>query len=73
MRPNIVSRARQLRSGRVLRVGVAGPGRLTGSVAEELKDSMLVMWFTRVDGPLDVDLELVLPTIKVCFNVELWP
>lgn len=56
MRPKIVSRARQLRSGRVLRVGVAGPGQLVGSVAEELKDSTLVMWLTRVDGPLDVDL-----------------
>ena len=56
MRPKIVSRARQLRSGRVLRVGVAGPGQLAGSVAKELKDSTLVMWLTRVDGPLDVDL-----------------
>jgi hypothetical protein len=71
-RPKIVSRDRQLRSARVLRVGVAGLDQLAGSAAEELKDSMLVMWFTRVNGPLDVDLQLVLPTFNACFNVELW-
>ena len=46
---------------------------LVGSVAEELKDSMLVMWFTRVNEPLDVDLQLVLPTFNACFTVEPWP
>jgi hypothetical protein len=53
--PPAAVRARQLRWARLLRVGVTGLGRLTGTVAKELTDSKLVKWFTDVDGLLSVD------------------
>jgi hypothetical protein len=34
---------------------VAGLGRLTGSVAKELENSIFMEWSTNVDGPLDVE------------------
>ena len=67
-----MSRDPQLRPGRVLRSGLGSLGPLLGSVAEELKDSMLVEWFTRRCGPLGVDLRLVWTTFNEWFNVELW-
>ena len=45
MWPEIVSRDPQLRSARVLRFGLASLGRLMGSAAEKLSDSMLAMRF----------------------------
>ena len=45
-------------------------GRLTGTVAEELTDSKVVKWFTDVDGPLGVDLQLVSRPLTKWFNVE---
>ena len=42
---NVVSRARQLRSARLLRIWAAALGRLDGSVAEKLGDSKLAMRF----------------------------
>ena len=41
-------------------------------MAEKLKDSMIMEWFTRVDGPVDDDLRLVQRTRNACFNVETW-
>ena len=41
-----------------------------GSVAEKLKDSMIMQWFTRVDGPVDGDFPLVWRTLNACLNVE---
>ena len=42
---NVMSRARQLRSARLLRIWAATLGRLDGSVAEKLGDSKMVMHF----------------------------
>ena len=42
---NVVSRARQLRSARLLRVRAAALDRLSGSVAEKLADSKVAMHF----------------------------
>ena len=52
----VVSRDRQLRSGRVLRVGVASLGRLARAMAKELKEPILNERSTCVGGLLDVDL-----------------
>ena len=72
-RPEIVSRDRKLRPGRLLCVRVAGLGQWTGTVAEKLTDSILTRWSTRVDGPLDVDLWLARQTFNVWSNVDMWP
>ena len=55
----VVSRDRQLRSGRVLRVGVASLGQLTRAMDKELKDSDLTERSTCAGGPLDVELQRV--------------
>ena len=60
-----MSRAPQLRSGRVLRFGSASSDALTSSVAEELTDSKLMEWSTRRCGPLGVDLRLVRTTLNM--------
>ena len=73
MWPEIVSRDRQLRSARVLRFGLASIAPLVGSVAEELKDSILIKWSTRVVGPHGVDFVHVSRTFNEWFNVELCP
>ena len=52
----VVSRDRQLRSGRVLCVGVAVLGQLTRAMAKELKNSALAERSTCAGGPLDVEL-----------------
>ena len=65
-----MSRSRQLRSDRVLHFRLASLAPLVGSVAEKLKDSKVVEWSTRVDGPLDVDLRLVWSALNACFNIE---
>ena len=48
----VVSRDQQLRSGRVLRVGVASLGRLTRAMDKELKDSKFMERSTCAGGPL---------------------
>ena len=65
-----MSRAPQLRSGRVLCFGPASLGTLMGSVAEKLEDLMIMQWFTRVDGPVNGDFPLVWRTLNACLNVE---
>ena len=65
-----MSRDPQLRSGRVLRFGLASLGALVGSAAEKLRDSKIMEWFTRVDGRVDSDLQLVRSTSNACLNVE---
>ena len=60
----------QLRSGRVLRFGLASLGQLVGSVAEELINSMLVMRSSCRCGPLGIDLRLVCSALNACFNVD---
>ena len=50
-----MSRAPQLRSGRVLRFRPASLGTLMGSVAEELRDSKDMEWSTCRRGPLSID------------------
>ena len=70
---NVVSRDRKLRSGRILRVGVASLGRLARAMAKELKEPILIERSTCVGGLLDVDLQRVWRTRCVCFNVETWP
>ena len=42
-------------------------------MAEELKDSILMKWSTRVVGPHGVDFVHVSRTFNEWFNVELWP
>ena len=49
-------RAQQLRSARLLRVGVAYLSWLASTVAKELEDSTFMEWFTCVDGALGIDL-----------------
>ena len=70
--PPAAVRARQRRLARLLRVGVAGLGRLAGTVAEELANSKLAQSSTCVDGALGIDLLSVLATLNEWFNVELW-
>ena len=70
--PEIVSRDRQLRSVRVLRFWPASMTTLVGFVAEELTNSNLVEWSTRVVGPHGVDFVHVATTFNEWFNVELW-
>ena len=69
----VVSRDQQLRSGRILRVGVASLGRLTRAMDKELKDSDLTERSTCAGGPLDVELQRVWRTLNVWLNVEIWP
>ena len=69
----VVSRDQQLRSGRVLRVGVASFDRLTRAMDKEFKDSDLSERSTCAGGPLDVELQRVCRTINVWSNVEIWP
>ena len=68
-----MSRDRQLRSVRVLRIWLASLGALTSSVAEELKYSKFVERPMCRCGPLGVDLWLVGRTFNEWFNVELCP
>ena len=72
MWPEIVSRDRQLRSVRVLHFGLASMALLTGSVAEELKDSKAMERSTCRCGPLGVDLWFVGSAFNECFSVETW-
>ena len=67
-----MSRAPQLRSGRVLRFGPASLGTLMGSVAEELKYSNVMEPSTCRRGPLGIDLRLVWRTLNASFNVDAW-
>ena len=69
----VVSRDQQLRSGRVLRVGVASFDRLTRAMDKELKDSDLSERSTCAGGPLDVELQRVWRTLDLWLNVEIWP
>ena len=69
----VVSRDRQLRSGRVSRVGVASLGRMTRTMDKELKDSDLTERSTCAGGPLDVELQRVCRTLNVWSSVEIWP
>ena len=69
----VVSRDQQLRSGRILRVGVASLGRLTRDMDKELKDSDLTERSTCAGGPLDVELQRVCRTLNVWSSVEIWP
>ena len=73
LRPEIVSRDPQLRSARVLRFGLASLGRLMGSAAEKLSDSMRAMRFAHRGWLLGVDFVHVSRTFNERFNVELWP
>ena len=66
----VVSRDQQLRSGRILRVGVASLGRLTRAMDKELKDSKFMERSTCAGGPLDVELQRVWRTLNVWLNVE---
>ena len=68
--PPAAARARQLRWTRLLRVGVAGLGRLAGPVAEELEYSKVVEWSTGADGPRSVDLQVVWRPLNEWLNVE---
>ena len=61
----VVSRDQQLRSGRVLRVGVASFDRLTRAMDKELKDSDLSERSTCAGGPLDIELQRVWRTLNV--------
>ena len=70
---NVVSRDRQLRSGRVLRVGVASLGQVARAMARELKEYIPIERSTCVGGLLDVDLQRVWRTRHMRFNVETWP
>ena len=70
--PPAAARARQLRWTRLLRVGVAGLGRLAGPVAEELEYSKVVEWSTGADGPRSVDLQVVWRPLNEWLNVETW-
>ena len=69
----VVSRDQQLRSGRVLRVGVASLDRLTRAMDKELKGSDLIERSTCAGGPLDVELQCFWRTLNVWLNVEIWP
>ena len=70
--PEIVSRDRKRRPGRLLCVRVVSLGQWTGIVAEKLTSSILTRWPTRVDGPLSVDFVHVARTFNEWLNVELW-
>ena len=52
---NVVSRARQLRPARLLRIWAAALGRLSGSVAEELGVLKMAMRFACRGWPYGVD------------------
>jgi len=67
-----VSRAPQLRSGRVLRFRPASLGTLMGSVAEELRDSKDMEWSTCRRGPLSIDFRVIQSVLNACFNVKIW-
>ena len=62
---NVVSRDRNLRYGRVLGVRVASLGRMTRTMAKELKESKFMERSTCADGLLDVDLQRVCRTRSV--------
>ena len=68
----VVSRARQLRSERVLGFGLASMATLMGSVAEELTNSNVMEWSTCRCRPLGVDFVHVARTFNEWFNVDLW-
>ena len=68
----VVSRDRQLRSGRVLRIWAAAVARLVGSVAEKLYDSKLAMRFAYDGRLLGADSWCVWRTLNAWFNVETW-
>ena len=65
-----MSRAPQLRSGRVLRFGPASLGTLMGSVAEKLKYSNVMERSTCRRGPLGIDFRFVRSVLNACFNVD---
>ena len=68
----IVSRDRQLRSGRVLCFKLASLGPLMSTVAKELKDSELTELSTCRRGPIRIDLRLVWSALNACLNVDAW-
>ena len=73
MWPDIVSRDCQLRSDRVLCVGLASFGPLIGCVAEKQKYSNVVERLTCRYRPLGVDFVHVSRTLIAWVNVEIWP
>ena len=72
LRPEIVSRDRQLRWTRVLCFWLASMAPLMSSVAEKLRDSVLTERSTCRCWPLGVDLRLVRSALGTCFNVDAW-
>ena len=68
----IVSRDRQLRSGRVLCFRLASLGPLMSLVAEELKNSEIMELSTCRRGPIRIDLRLVWSALNACLNVDAW-
>ena len=68
--PEIVSRSRQLRSARLLCLGVVSLSQLSGTVAKELTDSIFTVWFAHRGGLLGVDLLLVWSMFNACFNMK---
>ena len=73
MWPEIVSRAPQLRFARLLGIGAANLGRLVGSAAKKLGDSILAMRFAHRGWLLCVDLQCVWRTLNVLSNVGARP
>ena len=63
---------RELRSVRVLRVGVASMVRLHGLEAVSKCGCLLVVLFHCCYGPLDGDFELAMVAFNEWFNVEIW-
>ena len=70
---NVVSRARQLRSARLLRIWAAAMGRLSGSVAEKLGDSKLAMRFACRGWHHSADLQRIWSARVASLNAAAWP
>ena len=68
-----MSRAPQLRSGRVLCIWLASMAALVGSVVEELTDSIVMKRSTCRRGPLGAYRRLVRTALNAWLNVEIWP
>ena len=66
----VVSRDRQLRSGRVLRIWAAAVARLVGSVAEKLYDSKLAMRFAYDGRLLGADSWCVWRTLNAWLDID---
>ena len=70
---NVVSRARQLRSARLLRIWAAALDRPVGSVAKKLGLSKMAMHFACRGWPGGVGLHVVWRMCVVSSNVAAWP